>query len=171
VPANGQVTLSWNAPVGAQSFNIYRGTVPGGESATPLATGVAGTAFVDTTVTNGTEYYYEVTAVDTGAKAPPRPKPRPCRRSQPFRRRRRPRSPRHPRQNGPAGVASGAGASSYNVYRGAASGGEVLLQSGVSGPVYSDSGLTDGATYYYQVTAVNPLGESPRSSEVSPRRT
>ena len=59
------------------------------------------------------------------------------------------------------------GASTYNIYRGTASGGEVLVATGVSGPDYGDSGLSDGVTYYYQVTAVNPLGESPRSSEVS----
>lgn len=31
----GQVTLSWNAASGASYYNLYRGTAPGGEGATP----------------------------------------------------------------------------------------------------------------------------------------
>ncbi len=69
VPADSQVTLSWIAPSGAESFNIYRGASPGDESPTPLAMGVEGTSFVDTTAADGTEYYYEVTAVDSGGEA------------------------------------------------------------------------------------------------------
>ena len=60
-----------------------------------------------------------------------------------------------------------AGASSYNVYRGTASGQEVLVASNVPGPQDSDGGLTDGVTYYYEVTSVNQAGESLPSSEVS----
>ncbi|MGA2256994.1 MAG: fibronectin type III domain-containing protein [Thermoguttaceae bacterium] len=168
VPANGQVTVSWNAPVGAETFNIYRGTAPGGEGATPLVTGVTGTAFVDTTVTNGTEYYYRVTAVDTGGESPASAESSALPQIS--------TAPAAPPINvtatsGDKTVAlawqATAGASTYNVYRGTASGSEVLLQSGVAGPDYTDSGLTDGVTYYYQVTAVNQMGESPRSSEVS----
>ena len=44
-PANNQVTLSWVAPFGAQTFNIYRGTSSGGE--TLLESGVTGTSFVE----------------------------------------------------------------------------------------------------------------------------
>jgi fibronectin type 3 domain-containing protein len=56
---------------------------------------------------------------------------------------------------------------SYNVYRGTTSGGETLQQSGVSGTSFTDTGLTDGTTYYYEVAAVNGVGESARSNEAS----
>ncbi|MGH9823765.1 MAG: fibronectin type III domain-containing protein, partial [Blastocatellia bacterium] len=59
------------------------------------------------------------------------------------------------------------GATSYNVYRGAARGSETLLQSGVLGTTFEDSNLADGATYYYQVTAVTGAGESGKSNEAS----
>ena len=71
VPADCQVTLSWTAPAGAKNFNIYRGTEPGGESPTPLATASTGHVFVDATAANGTQYYYEVTAVDNGGESAP----------------------------------------------------------------------------------------------------
>jgi PKD repeat protein len=60
----------------------------------------------------------------------------------------------------------------YNVYRGTSSGGETLLTSGGCsglGAVTSctDTGLTAGQTYYYTVTAVNPIGEGAQSNEAS----
>lgn len=61
---NAQVTLNWTASSGAASYNILRGTSAGGESATPIATGVTSTSYVDHSVTNGTTYYYEVVAVN-----------------------------------------------------------------------------------------------------------
>jgi Calpain family cysteine protease len=42
----------------------------------------------------------------------------------------------------------------------------VLWQSGVTAASFTDTGLTDGTTYYYEVTAVDSAGESARSSEV-----
>ena len=62
----GQVGLSWSAVAGATSYIIYRGTTSGGEGATPLATGVTGTSFIDSQATPGTTYYYEVSAVNLG---------------------------------------------------------------------------------------------------------
>jgi fibronectin type 3 domain-containing protein len=62
VPA--QVTLTWTAPAGAYAFNVYRGTTPGGEGATPYATNVPANSFTDTAVTNGNVYYYTVTALN-----------------------------------------------------------------------------------------------------------
>ncbi|HEV2947776.1 MAG TPA: fibronectin type III domain-containing protein, partial [Gemmataceae bacterium] len=44
----GVVNLSWTAPFGAQSYNIYRGTTSGMEA--PLATGVTTTTYSDTAV-------------------------------------------------------------------------------------------------------------------------
>jgi len=58
------VTLNWFAPSGASAYNVYRGTTPGGEGATPIATGITGTTFTDTGLTRGTAYYYVITAVD-----------------------------------------------------------------------------------------------------------
>ena len=131
-------------------------------------TGVTGTSFVDSTDSNGTQYYYKVTAVDNGGESAPSAESSAT-----------PQAPTAialPPTNVSATAGDGtvaltwraaAGASAYNVYRGTASGGEVLLQSNVSGPAFTDTGLTDGMTYYYEITSVNQLGESPLSSEVS----
>ena len=59
------------------------------------------------------------------------------------------------------------GATSYSIYRGTVSGGETLLQSGLTTTGFTDTGLTNGTTYYYQVTAVNSIGASAKSSEAS----
>jgi hypothetical protein len=72
-PDDGTVILSWAASAGASSYNVYRGTTQGGEDSTPIATGVTTTSFTDTGLTNGTTYYYLVTAVnDQGESAPSR---------------------------------------------------------------------------------------------------
>ena len=62
---NATVGLTWTASTGATSYDVYRGTSAGGESSTPLATGVTSTSYSDATVSNGTTYYYEVTAVNS----------------------------------------------------------------------------------------------------------
>jgi fibronectin type 3 domain-containing protein len=73
-PASGAVNLSWSAPTGAVTYNVYRGTTPGGESATPIATGLTTTSYSDTNLTNGSPYYYEVTAVNANTTyTPPLP--------------------------------------------------------------------------------------------------
>jgi len=60
------------------------------------------------------------------------------------------------------------GATSYNIYIGTSSGGETFAYSESTSPGSSTvTGLTNGTTYYFEVTAVNSSGESPRSSEVS----
>ena len=70
---DGQVQLTWSALAGAVSYNVYRGTISGGESATPLATGLNTPAYTDTAVTNGQVYYYTVTAFNPllGGESPP----------------------------------------------------------------------------------------------------
>ena len=59
------------------------------------------------------------------------------------------------------------GASSYTVYRGTSSGSETPLKSGLTTTSFTDTGLTNGTTYFYQVAAVNSAGTSPKSAEVS----
>ena len=62
----------------------------------------------------------------------------------------------------------GSALTGYSIYRGTFSGGEVLIGTASSlATGYTDGGLTNGVTYYYQVTASNLIGESSRSSEKS----
>jgi hypothetical protein len=66
-----QISLAWNAVSGATSYNVYRGTSASGESVTPIATGITGTNFADTSATNGTRYYYFVTAINGSGRSDP----------------------------------------------------------------------------------------------------
>jgi hypothetical protein len=63
VAGSGQVALSWTAGTGATAYNVYRGTVFDGEATTPIAT-VTSPSYTDTSVTNGTLYFYEVAATN-----------------------------------------------------------------------------------------------------------
>jgi len=64
-PGDAEVNLSWAAAPGATSYNIYAGTATGGESAQPIATGITGTSYTATGLSNGTTYYYEIKAVSS----------------------------------------------------------------------------------------------------------
>lgn len=59
------------------------------------------------------------------------------------------------------------GADTYNVYRGLTPGGEggTPIVTGLVSPAYVNTGLTNGLTYYYKVSAVNTFGESGLSNE------
>src|SRR5208282_1657966 len=59
------------------------------------------------------------------------------------------------------------GASSYNVKRSTTNGGPYSTVNSPTVTNYTDSGLTNGTTYYYVVTAVNSSGESGPSSQAS----
>jgi fibronectin type 3 domain-containing protein len=67
-PGNGEVGLSWTAPAsvgGAPpvSYHVYQGTSPGFTLGTPVTT-TSDTHATVTGLTNGTTYYFVVTAVD-----------------------------------------------------------------------------------------------------------
>jgi fibronectin type 3 domain-containing protein len=55
----------------------------------------------------------------------------------------------------------------YRVYRGTAPGSESFLTSVGNVTSFDDTGLTNGETYYYEVSAVNAVGEGPLSAEAS----
>jgi uncharacterized protein (DUF1800 family)/fibronectin type 3 domain-containing protein len=163
---NTTVTVSWAAVTGATSYNVYRGTTAGGQGNTPLATGITGTSFTNTGLTNGTTYFYRVTAVASGNE-----------------------SARSNEVSATPAVALAApvatatagnttvtvswaavsGATTYNVYRATTSGGQgnTPLATGITGTSFTNTGLTNGTTYFYQVTAVAGGTQSPRSAEVS----
>jgi len=165
--SNGSVTLSWSASLGASSYNIYRGTAPGGEGNAPIAAGVTATSYIDTGLTNGTKYYYRVAAVNSGGTSaesmevsatPLAGTPAP------------PAFLTATAGNGAVELRwmRSLGATSYNIYRGTGAGGEgtTPVASGVTGTSYSDKGLTNGTTYYYKVAAVNAAGAGTMSREV-----
>src|SRR5207249_6811950 len=64
---NGQVVLSWSASSGATSYNVKRSTTSGGPYTTIASPSTTG--YTDTGVTNGTTYYYVVSAVNTAGES------------------------------------------------------------------------------------------------------
>ena len=63
VASDSKVTLSWNIVDGVIGYNVKRSTTAGGPYTT-IASNVTDTSYVDASVTNGTTYYYVVTAVN-----------------------------------------------------------------------------------------------------------
>jgi hypothetical protein len=63
---NGKVTLSWTAASGATGYNVKRGTTSGGPYSTIASNVQPGTIslnYVDSGASNGTDYYYVVSAL------------------------------------------------------------------------------------------------------------
>ena len=162
---NQQVALTWTATTGATSYHVKRGTATGG----PYTQVSAPTtnSFTDTSLTNGTAYFYVVTAVNSAGESgnsteatatPALPAP--------------PSAPTGLNATpGNAQVAltwtASTGATSYNVKRGTITGGPYTTVSSPTSASFTDTSLTNGTTYFYVVSAVNAGGESANSSQVS----
>jgi fibronectin type 3 domain-containing protein len=147
---------------------VYRGTAPGAERATAWKTGITKPLFTNTGLTNGTTYYYKVTAVNSAGESPMSAEVSV--------------TPPVTAPAAPTNLAAAAGdktatltwtaptgtVTSYNIYRATAVGGEgaTPYKKGITTTSFQDTGLTDGATYYYKVAAVNSAGTSPLSEEV-----
>jgi fibronectin type 3 domain-containing protein len=163
--ANAQVNLSWTASSGASGYYVKRSTTSGGpytQLATPLATN-----YLDNTVSNGTKYYYVVSAYNSYAQsanskevsatpvAPPPPGMPTGLTAVP----------------GNAQVALSwtavSGATSYHVKRSTTSGSGYAQVGAPTITSFADSGLTNGTTYYYVISALNAVGESANSSQAS----
>jgi subtilase family serine protease len=167
---NGQATLSWKASSGATSYDVYQGSTAGGETAVPVATGIAGTSTVISGLRNGSTYYFVVTALNDGGQSPKSNEAKVTLLAAPA----APAS-----VNAAPGTAVGSlvvswsassGAASYNVYLGTSSDGEgkTPAVSGVKTTSTTLSGLVSGQTYYVQVTAVGAAGaQSGKSMEAS----
>jgi hypothetical protein len=179
---NGQLKVTWvpgadnGGPI--QSYNVYAGTTSGGESSTPVnPTPVAGTAtsLLVSGLTNGTTYYFTVIATNAAGASPVSAEAS--------------ASPALV----PATLTVGATSSTtklvlswkdtppasgvstttgYNVYRGTAAGGESSTPINASplspGTVsYQVPGLSKGTDYWFVVEAVNSVGPSLPSNEVT----
>lgn len=62
-PGDGAVPLRWQASFGASSYTVKRSTSSGGPFST-VASGIKGSSYTDRSVTNGTTYYYTVSATN-----------------------------------------------------------------------------------------------------------
>ena len=66
---NAQVTISWSPVTGATSYNVYWSTTSGVTPASGTKIAGATSPYVQTGVTNGTAYYYVVTAVNANGES------------------------------------------------------------------------------------------------------
>ncbi|MDH5217554.1 MAG: hypothetical protein OEX19_07655, partial [Gammaproteobacteria bacterium] len=162
-----ELSLSWSSATDADSWNIYKYDTSTWTYSL-LISGVTGTSYVDTGLTNGTYYNYKLNAVNlagesTGAVyASGLPLPPP---------------PTNPANLiGTPGFGSvsltwnanpvSEAVTSYTVYRSTTSGVYgVAYATGLTSPAFTDFKATYGATYYYQVTATNMGGEGTPSTE------
>jgi titin len=161
--SNTQVTLAWTASTNATSYNVKRATAAGGPYAS-VVTGVTTTGYTNTGLANGTTYYYVVSAVNANgegansAEASAMTAPA------------APTGLTTTPGNAQVSLAWSAstGATGYNVKRATTSGGTyTTIVTGVTATSYTDTGVTNGTTYYYVVAAVNASGESPNSAQAS----
>jgi len=156
---DNKTTISWGAVTGATSYNVYRSTTPGAQG-TKIGTSTT-TSYVDATAANGSTYYYEVTAASAAGEGTTTTQSAGVTPAIPV------TVPAVPTgltaAPGDAQVTLGwtavAGASSYNVYRSTSAGSQGSKIGSSSTTQYVDSAVTNGATYYYAVTADNAVGE------------
>jgi len=153
------------------NYKVYRGTVSGGESFLVQLGNVL--SHLDSGLANGQSYYYDVSAVNAVGEGQPSNEAS----ATPIGNLSAPSAPQNLRASaGNAQVAltwdppssdGGSSITNYRIFRGTLAGGESLLVETGNVLTYVDAGLTNGQTYFYMATAVNLVGEGPKSNEAS----
>jgi len=164
VATNNLVTLTWSPSATATNYFVKRSTVNG--SGYVVVGSVAGTTYVDTTVTNGIRYYYVVSASNQGGEGLSSTQVSAMLQV--------------PAPAAPTGLVATAtnalvtltwnavdGATNYFVKRSTTDGSGYTLLASTTKTTYSDTALTNGIRYYYVVSAANQTGEGTNSSQVS----
>lgn len=169
------IGLSWQAPASPGStpisgYRIYRG-IPGAALLPHAVVGPVLT-YTDTAVVNGGQYAYQVAALNGFGEGPRSAQATAQRGTAPS----APRSVTAASSgkgitigwSSPA-TTSGSSVTTYRVYRGTVAGGAKTLMASVASGVtsYIDKATVRKTRYYYWITAVNVLGESVPSTEVT----
>ena len=166
---NRQVSLTWTASSGATSYHVKRATTHGGPY-TQVGE-VTATSYADTGLTNGTNYFYVVSALNTSGESgnsnevsatPALPMP-----ALPV-----PAAPTalaatSGNQQVSLTWAASSGATSYHVKRATVSGGPYSQVGAPTSNGYINTALANGTTYFYVVSALNATGESANSGQAS----
>ncbi|NEW08426.1 hypothetical protein GK047_20725 [Paenibacillus sp. SYP-B3998] len=168
IAGDREVSLLWNMVSGATGYNIKRSTTVGGPYTTVANNVYTSLPYKDTALTNGTTYYYVVSAVNTGGESGNSNEVS--------------ATPVVPIPANPSGLVATAGdaevslswnmvpaATGYNIKRSTTVGGPytTVANNVYTSLSYTDTALTNGTTYYYVVSAVNAGGESGNSNEAS----
>jgi fibronectin type 3 domain-containing protein len=170
---DGYIFITWDTPdsQGSSSvtnYLIFRGTESGTE--VYLADNGALLSYNDTSVTNGVTYFYYVIAKNTEGEGPQGVEVSATPQTIPG------MSTNLKAQVGDSFVHltwdepssdGGSAITNYRIYRGTTSGDLTLLTELGNLLTYNDTTVTNGVTYYYLITSVNSIGESPQSSEIN----
>ncbi len=174
ISGNEKVELSWESPQSdggsvITGYQIFRGTTSGNT----FRYAVVGNThlYLDTVVTNGIIYYYEIRAVNiigegnktSEISVTPNPTP--------------PSAPLNLQAIAgdscvnlswsPPNMTGGSEIINYTIYRGITSGTHTLLTTIGNLLVYTDISTVNDQTYFYKVSAINSVGEGTESIEVS----
>jgi autotransporter-associated beta strand protein len=164
---DGQAALSWSPSERATSYVIRRGTSAGNETTT-VAGNITTTTYTDSGLSDGVTYFYVVAAATSSGGASANSNEVST-------------TPLPPIPTAPAGLVAAVGnsqavlswspstgATGYTILRGLTSGGETTtVASNVTATTYTDTGLSNGQTYYYVVVATNLAGASGNSTEAN----
>jgi hypothetical protein len=164
---DGVVTLSWSAVTGAASYKLYWNTT-GRVSTADVSIPVTGVTYTHTGLINGVSYYYRISALTGGGVESPLSDETSA-------------TPRQSKPATPSGLSAvtssgqvalawqaSARATAYKLYWNT-TGGVTSADQRVEVPKlsYTHTGLTNGTTYRYRVSAINDAGESELSGEIS----
>jgi hypothetical protein len=170
-PGNAKASLTWSGSTGATGYHVKRATANGGPY-TQVGAPTSAT-YSDTSLANGTKYYYVVSALNTAGESPNSAQasatPDPVAPTPPGN---APSAPTNLTATAGDDTASlawspSSGATSYHVKRATTSGGPYTQVATATATSYSDASLTNGTTYYFVVSAVSSGGESSNSGQVS----
>ncbi len=170
---NGHINLAWEPPeskgnLSIIKYNIFKSNISGSEIFY-TETGKS-LFFNDTNVVNGEPYYYKVSAQNGFGEGPLSNEINATPKGLSL----SPWNLKPTTGNGYVNLSwqppisnEGSVITNYKIYRGNASGSLTLFTLIGNQLFYNDTNVTNGLTYYYQVSAVNAVGEGPRSNEVN----